>query len=473
MKNDEHFGRREFLATLGALSAVSAAGCAQSPVTTRATGQLPSRGELVVRDAFVLSMDPKIGDLPRGDVHVRGGEIVAVGVKLAAPGATEIDGRDMLVMPGFVDTHWHLWTSALRALVRNDDAVSFGYFPMTARLGPQFTPEDCLRSASLGIAEALHSGITTVHDWNHNILSPAHADAGLRAIGEAGIRARFAYGYNGRLKDAEPMDLADLARVKSQLAASNERLITLGMSSRGIAENADMIRTRRLEWAATRKLGLPITMHAGNTGQVALLEREGLLGPDLQLVHPTMTSAAEMKLLAASRTSFSTSPVTETRRTQERGDIQLMELLNARIQVSLSVDHIAGLNCDFFNQMRVLHWNHQKRIGDKVPLSTRRIVELATMDGARDLGLSDRIGSLTPGKRADLIMLRTNDINIAPVIDPTHSLVFAAQPSNVDTAMVDGRILMRGGKLTAMDENRVVRDAAAAAMELQKRAGWP
>lgn len=473
MSNERDIGRREFLATVVALGAASAAGCAQTSTIARASGPLPARGEFVVRDAFVLSMDPKIGDLPRGDVHVRAGRIVAVGPRLAAPGAEEIAGRNMLVMPGFVDTHWHLWTSALRAMVRNDEAVKFGYFPMTARLGPHFTPEDCFRSASLGIAEALHSGITTVHDWNHNILSPAHADAGLRAIGEAGIRARFAYGYNGRLKPGETMDLADLARVKNQLAASNERLTTLGMSSRGISENAELIRTLRREWTETRKLGLPITMHAGNSGQVALLEREGLLGPDVQLVHPTMTSAAEMKMLASRRTSFSTSPVTETRRLQDRGDIQLLELLDAKVQVSLSVDHIAGLNCDFFNQMRVLHWNHMKRIGDKRPIATRRIVELATIDGARDLGIADRVGSLTPGKRADLIMLRTNDTNIAPMIEPTHALVFAAQPSNVDTVMVDGRILMRGGKLMAMDEDRVVREAADTALALRKRAGWP
>jgi 5-methylthioadenosine/S-adenosylhomocysteine deaminase len=472
MKQSGNVGRREFLATVGALSAVSAAGCAQSPVSPGGAG-LPSRGEFVVRDAHVLSMDAKVGDHPRGDVHVRNGAIVAVGPKLAAPGAAELDGRGMLVMPGFVDTHFHLWTSALRALVRNDDAVNYGYFPATARLGPHFLPEDCYWSASLGIAEALHSGVTTLHDWNHNILTPAHADAGLRAIAEAGIRARFAYGYSGRLKPGEPMDLADLARVRNQLAASKERLITLGTSSRSVAENAEIIRTLRFEFAAIRNLGLPITMHAGNPGQVAILEREGLLGPDLQLVHPTMTTPAEFKFLAARRVSFSSSPVTETRRFQDRADIQMSELLAHNIQTSLSVDHVAGLNCDFFNQMRVLHWNHQKRVGDKVPLTTRRIVELATIEGARDLGLSDRVGSLTPGKRADLIMIRATDSNIAPMTEPTHALVFTAQPANVDTVVVDGRVLVRGGKLTALDEARIGRQAGEAALAIRKRAGWP
>ena len=151
----------------------------------------------------------------------------------------------------------------------------------------------------------------------------------------------------------------------------------------------------------------------------------------------------------------------------------MAELLEAGVLVSLSVDHIAGLNCDFFNQMRVLHWNHSHRIGDKVPIPTRRLVELATINGARDLGIADRVGSLTPGKRADLILLRTSDANFAPVTEPTHALVFAAQPLNVDTTVVDGRILMRGGRLTAMDEARVGRDAAEAAAGLRARAKWP
>lgn len=176
---------------------------------------------------------------------------------------------------------------------------------------------------------------------------------------------------------------------------------------------------------------------------------------------------------AARRTTFSTSPVTETRRLQERGDIQFAELLDAGVQVSLSVDHIVGLNCDFFNAMQVLHWNHSHRIGDRVPISTRRIVELATIDGARDLGLADKVGSLTPGKRADLILVRATDVNLAPVIEPTHALVFAAQPANVDTVVVDGRILRRGGQFTALDVEQVVREAGESAAALRARAGWP
>ena len=115
---------------------------------------LPLREEFVIREGHVLTMDAAIGNLPCADVHVRNGEIVAVGEKLQAPGAHELSGNDMIVMPGFVDTHWHLWNSSLRALVRGDDAQN-GYFPVTLRLGPLFTPEDSYRSLRLGLTEGL------------------------------------------------------------------------------------------------------------------------------------------------------------------------------------------------------------------------------------------------------------------------------------------------------------------------------
>src|SRR4051812_31666920 len=377
-------GRREFLKTAAAVAAAGTSGCATLGASMGAGG-LPSRGEFVVRNAYVLSMDAKIGDLPQGDVHVRNGQIVAVGANLTG-GGEAIDGRGMLAMPGFIDTHFHLWTTALRALIRNDDALNYGYFPATAKLGPHFAADDCYRSARLGIAEALHSGVTTIHDWNHNILSPAHADASVSALADMGIRSRFAYGYSGLLKAADTMDMADVARVQKMLAGAHDGLITLGICSRGVGPEPVLLKSVRADWAGARKLGIPITVHLGNAGTVTLMEKEGMLGPDLQLVHPELLSREEFGMLARRRTTFSISPVTEMRRLQERGDIQYAELADAGVQMSLSTDHVAGLNCDFFNQMRVLHWNHSRRIGDKVPVATRRLVQLATIEGAKDMG---------------------------------------------------------------------------------------
>ncbi len=432
---------------------------------------LPLREEFVIRDGHVLTMDAAIGNLPCADVHVRNGEIVAVGAKLQAPGALELSGNDMIVMPGFVDTHWHLWNSSLRALVRGDDAQN-GYFPVTLRLGPLFTPEDSYRSLRLGLTEGLASGITTVHNWSHNTRTPAHADAELRALSNMGVRARFSYGWGQDRELDQGMDLEDLARVQRELASDNN-LLTLGAAVRTPVANprgAVPIEVVAAEYKGIRALGLPITMHA-RPGVVTLLSQHGLLGPDVQLVHPQGISQEELKLLAATGTTMSCSPVIELLYAQAtRGEIQFQELLEEGVQMSLSVDSsAASANADFFNCMRALLWSHKQRFGSRIPLAAQRLLELATIDGARDLGIADRTGSLTPGKRADILMVRAKDPNIGPVIDPAFALVYSAQPSNIDTVIVDGRILLRNSRFTAVDSEEVMREAAESVNGLVSR----
>jgi 5-methylthioadenosine/S-adenosylhomocysteine deaminase len=197
---------------LGVLVAASGEICGQQPVSRSATAPrapLPPRGELVIRDATVLTMDPSLGDFETGDVHVRDGAIVAIGPRIDLTNVQIIAGGGMICMPGFIDTHWHLWTSLLRPFVRAD-INEVGYFPVSNRLGQLFTPEDSYRSVMLGIAEALSAGVTTVHNWAHNVRSPDHADAELSAMRDAGIRGRFAYGPAQGMPDDQPMDMLAL-----------------------------------------------------------------------------------------------------------------------------------------------------------------------------------------------------------------------------------------------------------------------
>ena len=443
--------------------------------TGRRGRPLPGRGEFVVRGATVLSMDPKIGDLARGDVHVRDGAIVAVAEKIAA-GAAAVDGTGMICMPGFIDTHWHLWTSVCRPIIRIDDPKR-SYFPVTNALGRHFTPDDSYRSVRLGLAEGLSAGATTVHNWAHNVRSPEHADAELRAMRDVGMRGRLAYGTAQGMPDEEPMDLEGLARIHRQWMP-NDGLLTLGICSRNVGDSTNLLRgnisveTARKDWGGARALGLPITMHTSGPSPIQLLEDAKLLGPDVQLVHPLLTTAEERRILKARGVSYSTSPTGESRRPASAGVIQLGELLEAGVKVSISIDHTSGYGCDYFQCMRILYSLHLHRIGARVPVTARRLVQLATLDGAVDLGIADRTGSLTPGKRADLILVRTDDINIAPMTDPYGVLVSFAQPSNVDTVVVDGRILRRAGKFTALDHAEVLKEAAESAAALRQRANW-
>jgi cytosine/adenosine deaminase-related metal-dependent hydrolase len=471
------FNRRTVLKAAAAFAATGLASCASTGTGGRSTGALPARGEFVIRGATVLTLDPKIGDLARGDVHVRDGVIVAVAPAIAAVSATTLDGSGMICMPGFVDTHWHLWTSALRPLMRVDVAER-GYFPVSTRLGAVYNPQDSYANVRLGLAEALSAGATTVHNWAHNVRSPAHADAELRAQRDMGVRGRFSYGPAQGMPNEQVMDLAGLAKIQREWMP-NDGMLTLGICSRNIGVSQTALRGQvsldmaRQEWGGARKLGLPITLHTSGPSPIKLLEDAGLLGPDVQLVHPLLTTAEERKILKDRGVSYSIAPIGESGRPAKAGVIQLGEMLEAGVKVSISTDLTGTFTCDYFNCMRVLYQLHQHRVGARIPLTAKRLVQLATYDGAIDLGIADRTGSLTPGKRADLILVRTGDINIAPIGDPYEALVMLAQPRNVDTVIADGRILRRAGEFTALDHAQVLKEAVESAAGLRARAGWP
>ncbi len=483
------FSRRRLMQGAAALgtAALIPKGLSAQPLarTAGAPGaSLPGRGELLIRGVTVLTMDPAVPDLGTGDVHVREGAIVAVGPKIEAPAAQVIDGAGMICIPGFVDTHFHLWNALFRLFVRAD-VPALGYFPVTARLGPLMEPEHSYRSVRLGAAEALAAGVTTVHNWSHNTRSPEHADAELSGMRDTGIRGRFAYGTPVGMPDDAPMDFAGLARVKKDWMPDKDNLLTLGICSRNLgaltiggsaaAASRGVLTIEHItrDWDGARALGLPITMHTSGASPITELERAALLGSDVQLVHPLLTTPEERAILKARGVSYSTSPQLEARRASQLGVIQLGELLEAGVKVSLSTDHIASISCDPFGSMRILFALHSHRIGAKVPLTLKRLLQLATLDGAVDLGIADRTGSITPGKRADLVLVRTTDINMAPAGDPYEAIVSLGMPTNVDTVIVDGRVLRRGGKFTAFDHGKIVAEAREAAIALRDKAKWP
>jgi cytosine/adenosine deaminase-related metal-dependent hydrolase len=183
------------------------------------------------------------------------------------------------------------------------------------------------------------------------------------------------------------------------------------------------------------------------------------------------TTAEDRAILKARGTGYSTSPTGEARRPAPANAIQLAELLADGVRVSMSIDHTTTYNCDCFVCMRMLYTLNLHRT--KYKITTRRLLQLATIDGAVDLGIADKTGSLTPGKRADLILVRTTDVNMAPVGDPYDALVALAQPINVDTVVADGRILRRGNKFAALDHARVVRESTESATAMRERAKWP
>jgi len=460
----------------GAADQAPAAPKGQNQPARRATG-LPARGEFVVHNDHVLTMDPVLGDIPGGDVHVRNGEIAAVGKNLSAPGATVLDARRMIVLPGLVDTHWHMWTTFLRSMA--GDKPEQGYFPMTTAYGQVMRPEDMYRSTRLAAAEAIYSGITTVNDECHNVRGHDYAVEDIRALQEAGLRARWSWGPYRGIPPNQPRDLADFEALhRDWTKYSNGGLISLGFIWSGIGAitspaSPERFELSRKEIETARRLGVPISLHTSAKenappGWIEALATEKFLGKDLLLIHVLGASPEEMKLVAAAGASISVSPGSELR--IGYGLTKACAFDEAGINVCVSVDTtpLTG-NAHMFGILKLLRNAENAKAFDEFKLTARRALEFGTIQGARALGIDHLTGSLTPGKRADLILVRTDSLNMGFITDAAHLLVEATEPANVDTVVVDGRILKRSGKLTALDPEQVIADAAAALDEVGKR----
>lgn len=458
--------RREFIAGL------AGAALAQAQ-TNRAAKPLPARGEFVIQNAHVMTMDAKLGDISGGSVHIRDGGIVAVGKDLKVRGATAIDGRRCIALPGLIDTHWHMWTSYLRSL--SGDKADDGYFPLTTRYGQAMEPIDMYRGTKLACAEAINAGITTVGDNCHNIRSHAHAVEDLRAIRESGVRCRWSYGpYRGMPADKR-IDLADLEGFHREWSKhSNDGLISLGFMWTpfpvGVAER---VRIAKEEFDTCRRLGIPMCAHwasreNGPMGEVAQLADGKFLGKDLLLIHMLAATPAEMKMVAAGGSPISVSPGSELR--IGYGGTKASAFMDAGIVVGVSIDTVPLTgNANLFGVLKLLRNAENAKSFDEFKLTARRALEMATIQGARALGMDDKLGSLTPGKRADVILVRTDHLTMGVFTDPAHLLVEATEEADVDTVFVDGRMLKHGGSLTAMDTSRVMADAAQTLAEVGAR----
>jgi 5-methylthioadenosine/S-adenosylhomocysteine deaminase len=452
-------------AAAGGLTATGVASAAASP-----HGKAPKHREYVVRGAHVVSMDPAIGDLPNGDIHVRGGKIVAVGRNLKV-NAPKVDGSGTIAMPGLIDTHWHLWTTLYRAM--SSSSPETAYFALNVANGVRALPSDLYHGARLALVDALNTGITTVHDWSHNLRSPAHADANLRAHREIGLRGRFSYGTPQGHPGTSLIDLDDIARVKREwFDAGKVPLLHLGLAGRppGLVEEAIF----RPEYDAARDLGLPVSYHANSTrahgqiGMIRQLAEQDMLTPDTQLIHALYTTEAERAAVRDSGASVSISPWSEL--LIGYGVTPVPEMERSGMLLTLSVDTMSLVgSADLWSVLRLTTGLYRGIAEQELAVGTRRILEMATIDAATSLGLGDVVGSLTPGKRADVILVNSHDIATAPVTDVPNTLALATGAENVDTVIVDGRIRKHRGALLDVDEARVVRATEKALAALLAR----
>lgn len=472
--------RRSFIRGAAALGAAGATGLfssslmAQERLGNTGSARLPARGEFTIANAYVMTMDGGLGDIAGGSVHVRNGEIVAVG-KDVGGGGDKIEGTGMIVMPGLVETHWHMWNTLFRGFA--GDRPEDGYFPTVARFGQQMSPDDTFASTRLSAAEAINSGMTFVHSWCHNVRSPAHAEADIRALAEVGIRARHSCGWPQGLPDTQSADQGPIESLARDWKSwSNEGLITLGMAWRG-QFRAGPIKPEvyQPEFDNARKLGLPITVHVASArkavNQIEPLYKAKLMGKDVQLIHTLSASAAELDMIKESGAAVSVSPGSELR--IGYGYPQVSEMLAKGIPLGISIDTSALTgSSNLFGVLKLARDSENAKVESEFKMTARKALELGTIEGARSMGIDDTTGSLKPGKRADLIAISPNALNMAVVTDPAHLVLEATGPENVDTVVVDGRILKRGGKLTALDTPQVIAGARAALAGVRERTKW-
>jgi 5-methylthioadenosine/S-adenosylhomocysteine deaminase len=420
--------------------------------------------KLLIRGGTVLSVDPSVGDLPRGDVLIEDDTIVAVQPDISADAET-IDATGFIVIPGFVDTHRHTWEAAIRGSAPN--ATLDDYFvEILDTFAPLYRPEDVYASNLAGALECLDAGITTLVDWSHINNTPEHPDAAIRALQEVGIRSQYAYGsanlslsdYWFESKIAIPND--DVRRVRDTYFSSDDGLLTMALATRGSGFCLDDV--VRSEWTLARDLGIPITVHvamgrlAGRFAMVKHLSEMGLLGPDTTYVHCCYLSDEEWQLLADSGGTVSIAAQVETQ--MGHGWPPVVKAMGYGLRPSLSIDVVTTVPGDMFTQMRAafgadraranaVFWQQNEPAENL--LTARQMLEIATINGAHVAGLESRTGSLTPGKKADVVLLDARRLNVAPVIDPVAAVTLSADVSNVDTVIVNGVVRKRGGALTA------------------------
>ncbi|WP_346618373.1 amidohydrolase family protein [Blastococcus montanus] len=428
---------------------------------------IPPSGEPTTSTLFtggaVVSMDPTIGDLPRGDVLVRGTEIVALGTDLRdaaqAQGAVIVDVTGCILSPGFVDTHRHAWETQFRRSI--PDVTDLGAYVMStlADLAPRYTPHDMYVGTRLAALSALDAGITTMLDFSHNSRSCAHSDAALDALVDTGIRGVHA-AMGPHFGDWDRQWPADLVRLHDRAGG----LVSVRLAALATDEIAGPALAYGPELAAlARDLGVWTSIDAvfGTASSEAVLRwaRQGILDPTLTLIHCTGLTGQAWAAMADAGVSVSLAPTSDAQIGLETAVPAIDEALAVGIRPGLSIDVEVALASDMFTQMRTLHAIQRMRAvngaygTDALPsrISTRDVLDLATVQGACANGLGHITGSLTPGRQADLIVVRAEDVNTMPLNDAVGTVVLGADARNIDAVLVAGRARKWNGALVDVD----------------------
>lgn len=448
----------------------------------------------LIKKAIVITVDDQLGTIHDCDVLIDGTNISAVGPNLSyPPECTIIDGTNAIVSPGFIDTHRHTWQSQMRTIA-TDYVLSDYILALRNIYGSSYTPEDAYIGNLCGALESINSGITCLLDHSHIMNSPEHADAAVKGLRDAKIRGTFCYAtyknpsWQGscvsREREATSPDwrLQDARRIKETHFPSNtpQELLRFGFA----LSEPDLTPIDRLahEIEYARSIGAAnITAHIsfgkwdpGNMITRQLNDRN-LLGPDLVLSHGNTLRDDELVAVAKHGVGISSTPDTEFQMGMSHPIAFKAKDVGA--VASLGIDVCCSSPADMFQQMRLLiqaqrHLEHEACAGapKKIARKCMEVLEMATMGGARAMGLENIIGSITPGKRADLLITRCDSPRLAPVHDPVGALVLYANSADVDTVFINGEIVKSKAELTVVSWPEVRKELRASVERIMERA---
>ena len=425
-----------------------------------------SEKRTLLKGGCVLTLDPSIGNFYEADVLMEGTKIAQIGPNLQVGDAEEIDASGMIVMPGFIDTHRHMWEGILRNIgvdVPLEGEESYLAFVLNT-LAPAYRPEDVYAANLVSAMGAIDAGVTTILDWSHIQAGPEHTDAAVRALQESGMRAVFAYGPVW-YEVPKPEHPDWFRRAAKEYFSSKDQLLTLAWAGFGPEFNSP--EGNQFDWNLARECDARITVHVGvgsfgQHGKVAEVGQLGLYGPDTTFIHCTTLNDQEIQMIVDTGATVSLACAVEMM--MGHGTPPTQKFLDRGLRPSLSVDVETNVPNDFFTQMRaaislqrVLIYEKMLAGEENLPpvLNASDVLGFATIEGARANGLDHKVGTLTPGKEADIIMLDTTRANIFPINDPIGAVVWGMDTSNVDSVFVGGKALKRHGKLLGVDLDRI------------------
>jgi cytosine/adenosine deaminase-related metal-dependent hydrolase len=463
MKNGMRITRRgalkvgaTFAAGAAAVGGLSAATGAESPRRFERQRAVDSKHRMLLKGGTIISMDPNVGDLVQGDVLIEGKKIAAIAPDLSAAGAQLIDAHDTIIVPGFVDCHRHSWEAPLRRINPNSPTLADYSNATHLSFAKAYRPQDHYVANYLTAVGCIDAGITCVIDNSHNSRSGDHSDAAVEALIDSGVRAVHASGPPNAGDWAHQWP-QDLERLQKKYFSSTDQLVTLRMFS---AVNRD-------NWALARKLGLHITTEFQGPQAAALLDplaQDKLVGPDNTFNHCGALPETTWKIFVDTGANINVCPRSDAQYALGEGVCALQRAWDNGIKPGLSVDNETSYSTDMFMEMRVAFYlqravaQNRRFSGDQnppKPLMVKDVLYCATMGGAHCAGLDDKIGSLAPGKEADLIMIRADDINLYPSNNAIGTVVQAAERSNVDTVIIGGRVRKYRGKVVGLDMRRL------------------